>query len=93
MNNSFNLINDTFEPQDARQILMTVFASKIKFHEKKNLGYIVSKNLPDSNSNERIAFLKEQMQSIQNLIDSLQESDKLEINCDIHISKIEDAKK
>ena len=93
MNNSFNLINGTFEPQDAQQILMTVFASKIKFHEKKNLGSIVSKNLPDSNSSERIAFLKEQMQSIQNLIDSLQESDKLEINCEIHISKIEDTKK
>jgi len=93
MNNSFTLIKGTFEPQDAQQILMTVFASKIKFHEKKNLGSIVSKNLPDSNSSERIAFLKEQMQSIQNLIDSLQESDKLEINCDIHISKIVDAKK
>ena len=93
MNNSFNLINGTFEPQDAQQILMTVFSSKIKFHEKKNLGSIVSKNLPDSNSSERIAFLKEQMQSIQNLIDSLQESDKLEINCEIHISKIQDTKK
>lgn len=93
MNNSFTLIKGTFEPQDAQQILMTVFASKIKFHEKKNLSSIVSKNLPDSNSSERIAFLKEQMQSIQNLIDCLQESDKLEINCDIHISKIVDAKK
>lgn len=67
------LIDGSFSPQDSREILMSVFKSKIQFHNNKNFSSQERFGHDDEVAVERIPQL---IESIEKLIEILQEAEK-----------------
>jgi len=57
-NQSFTLIEGTFDSEDAREVLMSLIGRKIEFHHKKNLRYQERKGMAHQGSLDRIEELK-----------------------------------
>jgi hypothetical protein len=58
------LINGTFTPVEAKEILMNIFASKIQFHELKNLRVLLTTNAEDKTSTLRVQELKKTIEEL-----------------------------
>ena len=80
------LIEGHFSPDEAREIVMNVFLSKIKFHQNKNFSSEERFGKEDVNAVKRIPELKKSMIAISELIDSAkQNNETLEITSEVKI--------
>lgn len=81
------LIEGTFSNEEAKEILMNIFYTKINFHEVKNFSSIERFGEADANAQKRIPHLK---QSVEKLTKFLAEANtskkKIIINSEIIIS-------
>lgn len=63
-NQSFTLIEGTFDSEEAREVLMSLIGRKIEFHHKKNLRYQERKGTVHQSSLDRIEELKKTRNNI-----------------------------
>lgn len=82
---NFNLINGEFSPEEANKILCDIYASKIQYHEKRNLSILIKEQRVDHQSTNRIQNLKLQIDEIQRIISTTPSNEKLFISCEIRI--------
>ncbi len=73
----FILIEGHFIPQEAKEILLTVFGDKIQFHHKKNFSMQERFGKADENSLLRIPQLQKCIKEIIQLIDLAQKENKM----------------
>jgi hypothetical protein len=73
-NLNLSLINGFYSPEEAKEILMNVFASKIQFHELKNLRSIVTSDCEDETSIIRVKQLKKSVEELNELLKKANES-------------------
>lgn len=73
----FILIEGKFIPQEAKEILLTVFGDKIQFHQKKNFSSQERFGKEDENSQERIPQLQKSSREILQLIEAAEKEDYL----------------
>lgn len=89
-NQSFTLIEGTFESEDAREVLMSLIGRKIEFHHKKNLSYQERKGLVHQGSLERIEELKKTRKYIlEQLKEMKQKQQSVYIKSDVFYSTVE----
>lgn len=65
----FILIEGTFSPEDAREILFELISSKIKFHHREAFGIQTRTNGDISHSEKRVEELKASRQKMDDIID------------------------
>ena len=70
--NTLKLIDGEFSCNDAKEILMNIFANKIQYHEKKNLHSIITTGKSDDNSQLRIDQLKQNVEELNQIIEEAQ---------------------
>lgn len=81
------LIDGTFIPEEAKDILLSMYRSKIHFHEMKNFSSKERFGAEDKNSVKRIPLLKKSMEKISKLIQKAeQRGETLQIKADVNIS-------
>ncbi|MEY3411548.1 MAG: hypothetical protein RIQ70_234 [Bacteroidota bacterium] len=86
MNKELILIEGTFSPEDAREVLMNAYTSKINFHNLKNLTSFEMVGKEDELAVKRIAELKSVLSQVRELIAEAKEKDmKLVIHSTISI--------
>jgi hypothetical protein len=78
-NLKLSLISGIYSPEEAKEILMNVFASKIQFHELKNLRSIVTNDTEDPSSTLRVRQLRQAVEQFNNLLKQAEEN-KLELS-------------
>ena len=71
----FKLIEGEFTPADAKEVLMSLYSSKLSFHQMKDFSSIERFGKKDETAIKRIPDLKESMAVIAAII---QEADKKE---------------
>lgn len=72
-NQNFLLIEGSFNPAEAKEILLRVFGDKIQFHQKKNFSSQERLGKEDINSLKRIPQLQKSILDIIVSIDKAQE--------------------
>jgi hypothetical protein len=86
----FKLIDGVFSSQESKEILTSVFSSKIQFHQRKNFSTEERYGKKDETALKRIPELKK---SVEQLLKVLEESEKnglfLDIQAEIIINYIE----
>ena len=88
-NEKFVLIEGSFIPQEAKEILQTVYGDKIQFHQKKNFSSQERLGKEDVNSLERIPQLKNSLKAILEIIENAADKNRLiNIHSEISISFI-----
>lgn len=86
-NLNLSLINGVYSSEEAKEILMNVFASKIQFHELKNLRSIVTRDTEDEISTLRVRQLKQAVDQFNELLKQAEEYNlELAIQSSIQIS-------
>jgi hypothetical protein len=86
-NLNLSLINGVYSSEEAKEILMNVFASKIQFHELKNLRSIVTRDTEDEISTLRVRQLKHAVDQFNELLKQAEENNlELAIQSSIQIS-------
>lgn len=86
-----NFIEGTFLDEEAKEILLHVFLTKIQFHEKKNFSSQVRFGKDDETANKRIPELKNEMDKINQIVAEAKAlNKKLVITSDITVSLSED---
>jgi len=86
-NLNLSLINGVYSSEEAKEILMNVFASKIQFHELKNLRSIVTRDTEDEISTLRVRQLKQAVEQFNELMKQAEENNlELAIQSSIQIS-------
>jgi hypothetical protein len=70
----FDLINTTFDPVDARDLLVSMLDSKINYHVIKNLSNQERYGMKDEHSLRRINELKQSWMEISQLLDDAQKA-------------------
>ena len=80
-NKNFLLIEGSFNPLEAKEILLRVFGDKIQFHQKKNFSSKERLGKEDINSLERIPQLQK---SICDIIISIDEAQQENMIVTIH---------
>ena len=70
---TIQLIKGKFTPEEAKEILLNLVNSKIRFHELRNFSSVVCSNKPDTASEKRIAELKEAREQIKACIQQAKE--------------------
>jgi hypothetical protein len=78
------LINGIFSPDEAKEVLMNIFASKIQFHELKNLRAMITTNQDDKTSALRVQQLKETIDEFNAVFQQANENG-LELSIQSHI--------
>lgn len=73
------LVDGKFTQEEALEVLMNLFSSKISFHELKSFSSDERFGVPDKHAVKRIPELKESMQKIKALIQEM-DLDDHEIN-------------
>jgi hypothetical protein len=73
-NLKLSLINGVYSSEEAKEILMNVFASKIQFHELKNLRSIVTRDTEDEISTLRVRQLKQAVEQFNELMKQAEEN-------------------
>lgn len=82
------LINGEFSPEEAKEVLMNIFADKIRFHDKKIISSMI-RNVSDENSEERINDLRENIKQLLDIIELANKEGKvLKIKSTINIELI-----
>ena len=86
MNKELILIEGTFSPEDAREVLMNAYTSKINFHNLKNLTSFEMVGKEVELAVKRITELKSVLSQVRELIAEAKEKDmKLVIHSTISI--------
>jgi hypothetical protein len=86
-NLNLSLINGVYSSEEAKEILMNIFASKIQFHELKNLRSIVTRDTEDEISTLRVRQLKQAVEQFNELMKQAEENNlELAIQSSIQIS-------
>jgi hypothetical protein len=86
-NLNLSLINGFYSPEEAKEILMNVFASKIQFHELKNLRSMVTRDCEDDTSTLRVTQLKKAVEELNELLKKANENNlELSIQSSIEIT-------
>ena len=81
------LINGLFSPEEAKEVLMNILASKVQFHELKNLRSIVTKDSEDQTSISRVRQLKETIEELKLILNEASENNMgLSIKSNIEIT-------
>lgn len=81
------LINGIFSPEEAKEVLMNILASKVQFHELKNLRSIVTKDSEDQTSISRVRQLKETIEELKLILNEASENNmELSIKSNIEIT-------
>lgn len=83
--NKLTLIEGVFSKEEAREILMNIFSTKIKFHELKNFSSQERFGKDDDTALHRIPELKKCIHTIEEIISKV-ENKKLIINAEVTIS-------
>jgi len=92
-NQTFNLINGKFLPKESREILQSIFAGKIQFHQMKNFSSQERLGKDDHTALKRIPQLKKSMEKILKMIESAEKNgEQLEIKSEIVISFVKSTK-
>lgn len=87
---TFKLIEGKFSTIESREILQSIFSSKMQFHQMKNFSSQEHFAKDDSIALERIQQLKESLSEIFKMLEYAQKSgNKLLIKSQIEISMIE----
>lgn len=86
-NQKITLIDGVFQVDEANEILMEMFQTKIKFHELRNFSAQVRFGKEDSLAQKRIPELKNCIESIREIIHEAKASNKkLIISSQIFVS-------
>lgn len=81
------LIEGTFSTEEAREILMNVFYTKINFHEVKNFSSIERFGEVDATAQKRIPHLKQAVEKLSKFLAEANTSKKqITINSEIILS-------
>lgn len=85
-NEIIKLIDGQFSPEDAREILMSLFTKKLQFHEMNNLSSKERFGKEDPMASIRIPELKESLEKINEIIKNAErEKEILEIKSTVNI--------
>ena len=84
--NDFNLIEGAFTIAEAKEILMTLFSDKIKFHSLKDFSHTERYGAPDPHAQVRIPELKSTRDEVLNYLADFNEKYKCEIHADIRLN-------
>lgn len=85
-NQEIKLINGQFSPEDARDLLMSLFTRKLQFHEMNNLSSKERFGKEDAMASVRIPELKESLKAINEIIKSAdRDNEILEIRSTVSI--------
>lgn len=80
------LIKGNFEPEDAAEILMNLFSSKLQFHSLKNFSSMERLGVEDPLSSQRIPELKKTLVQLEQIIAQAKSSNqKLSLYADVVI--------
>lgn len=86
-----NLIEGTFTDEEAKEILMNIFLTKIHFHEMKNFSSQERFGKQDEIAKKRIPLLKKEKEKVLQIISQAKlNNKKLLITSEINISLLED---
>lgn len=81
------LIRGQFQPEDAKELLLSLINYKLSFHNLKHLSTEIKTGQSNASSEERIVELSQSLKDIQNLIDKANnEGFELEIDSCIKIN-------
>lgn len=83
------LIEGDFEAEQASEILMNIFSTKIHFHEMKNFSSQERLGKDDEMAQKRIPLLRNEIKKLEGIL-SEAKNKKLLIHSEIHISLIDD---
>lgn len=90
--NHVKLVDGTFAPEDAREVLFHLLREKIKFHNRRMFSLDERLGVLDEHSRHRIKELQLSLTDVQDILDNAQLLDKrLSIRCDIQIELVDDA--
>lgn len=67
-NENLSLIEGSFNPEEAREILLNIFSTKINFHERKNFSSEERFGKSDAVALKRIPVLKQNLEKIVSVI-------------------------
>lgn len=85
----FTLIDGEFSPAEARKILMSVFLSKLQFHQLNNFSAQERLGKSDEIAEKRIPQLKKSMDEIVRLLTEAEaRGEQLEIRSEVVISLV-----
>ena len=93
MNTTENLIliDGKFNHEEAKSILMNIFATKIQFHELKNFSAQERNGKDDATSVKTIPELKDAMNSIETILaEAKSPSQKLVLKSEVHFAFSDD---
>lgn len=81
------LIEGTFSDEEAKEILMNIFSTKINFHEVKNFSSIERFGEVDATAQKRIPDLKREVEKLTKILAEARANNKqITINSEINIS-------
>jgi hypothetical protein len=82
-----SLIDGEFAIEDAQEILMTIFSSKISFHQLKNFGSLERYGKEDAIAKKRIPHLHKEVKKLKTILSKAKaKKQKLEIHAVIKIT-------
>ena len=82
--NTFTLIEGKFSPTESRELLFSIFKSKIRFHRMKNFSSQERLGRDDEKALQRLEQLKETLVAISKVIEAAEKENKiLEIKAEI----------
>lgn len=87
---TFKLIDGTFIPSDAKEILIGMINHKINFHSTRSFSSVVRTGNPDIDSDLRIIVLGETRNELISLLNSATSKDKkvtIRSNIEVHIEE------
>ncbi|MFC2187002.1 hypothetical protein ACFCT7_06745 [Fulvivirgaceae bacterium LMO-SS25] len=81
------LIEGTFSDEEAKEILMNIFSTKVNFHEVKNFSSIERFGEVDATAQKRIPDLKREVEKLTKILAEARATKKqITINSEINIS-------
>lgn len=86
--NEYNLVNGTFTRTETREILVTLFRDKIRFHSQKNFSHEERFGKPDIKAQERIPILKSTLEEVLKFLEQYHNESGFEIHADIIITPV-----
>jgi len=87
---TLKLIEGTFSPKETQEILMSIFSSKLKFHQMKNFSSQEQFGINDKNAEERMKQLKKSFESILKISKTAEMNNKkINIQSDVILRFIE----
>ena len=88
---TLKLIEGTFSPKETQEILMSIFSSKLKFHQMKNFSSQEQFGINDKNAEERMEQLKKSFESILKISKTAEMNNKkINIQSDVILRFIEE---